>query len=420
MRVVVLGAGLLGLTSAYYLERAGQSVVVLEREDGPGLGTSYANGGLLHASLVEPWNAPGILGYVLRSLGREDAAMLLRLRALPSLAGWGLAFLRNSSPEPFRRNTRSNLALAQLSLREMQRLRAETRLEYQQSLGGAALVFRSEPAAASARREVEALAEFGVIYEWLDRAALIAREPALAPVAGALAGALYYPADEVGDAHLYCRELAALLATRGVEFRYRTTVDGFERQGGRLGAARTAAGPVAGDAFVLACGSDSVALAKGLGLRLPVRPAKGYSITLARHDGDGSPQLPMIDSEMHVAITPLGHERLRVVGTAELAGFDRSIRPARIRNLLRVLELTLPRFAARIDHANLNPWAGLRPMSADGVPLIGATAIENLFLNTGHGHLGWTMAAGSARLLSEALLGGTPALPLADYRLDRA
>ena len=171
---------------------------------------------------------------------------------------------------------------------------------------------------------------------------------------------------------------------------------------------------------MLACGSDSVALAKGLGLRLPVRPAKGYSITLARHDGDGSPQLPMIDSEMHVAITPLGHERLRVVGTAELAGFDRSIRPARIRNLLRVLELTLPRFAARIDHANLNPWAGLRPMSADGVPLIGATAIENLFLNTGHGHLGWTMAAGSARLLSEALLGGTPALPLADYRLDRA
>jgi D-amino-acid dehydrogenase len=230
---------------------------------------------------------------------------------------------------------------------------------------------------------------------------------------------LYYPTDEVGDAYLYCSGLAGLLATRGVEFQYDTAVGGFERRGGRLHAALTAAAPVAGDAFVLACGSGSAALAATLGLKLPIRPAKGYSITLPRRIGDGGPQIPIIDHAMHVAITPLGGERLRVVGTAELAGYDRSIRPARIQNLLRVLERTLPRFAAQIDRSDVKPWAGLRPMSADGVPVLGATSVENLYLNTGHGHLGWTLAAASGRMVADALVGRPAPLSLGDYQLDR-
>ncbi|MFI4891334.1 MAG: D-amino acid dehydrogenase [Steroidobacterales bacterium] len=420
MRVIVIGAGLAGLTTAYYLRRDGADVTVLERGAEVGLGTSHANGAMLHASLSAPWNSPGIVWQILRWIGREDAPMLLRLRALPDLLGWGLQFLHHSAPRRFEANSRKNLRLAIYSLRLMAQIRAQTPLSYAYQGRGLLSVFR-DPAARSLRmREIDVLAEHGLPLRVLERDALLTLEPTLKPIGAELVGGIHYTADEGGDAHLFCEELARVLRAGGAQVRCGVAVDRLELAGRRVRCAHGAGAEHVADAYVLAGGSDSVALARSAGLDLPVRPVKGYSITMPRgRAADAAPAIGIEDTELHAVVVPVGEDRIRVAGTAELAGYDVSINARRIDNLRRLLARLFPRFAERLQPGDLQAWAGLRPMCADGVPLLGETGIGNLYLNTGHGHLGWTLAAGSGRCVADLIAGRRPDVDSKDYALAR-
>ena len=419
MHVLVVGSGLIGTATAWFLRQQGASVTVVDRADGAAMETSYANAGMLTPSMADPWNAPGVVWKLLRWIGREDAPLLLRPRALPGLTGWGARFLWHSGPRRFENNMWRNLALASYSLDELRTLRAELGLEYCQRLEGTLKTFRDEHSFELARNTAAQLAGRGVAHDVLDRDGVVALEPSLGPVAGELVGGIHHPDDESGDAHLFSRALAAAAARAGVDFRFGTTVTGFNRQGARLTGAQTASGELTADAFVIAAGSYSPLLLKGFGIRLPVRPVKGYSITVPCQDPEASPLRPVIDDTLHIAVTPLG-ERIRVAGTAEFAGLDRGVSDARIRNLTVTLRALFPALSGALDAAtDIHPWSGLRPMSADGVPILGRTAIDNLYLNTGHGHLGWTMATGSGRAVAELIVRGTPSFPIAGYQLDR-
>ena len=418
MRVVVVGAGLQGVASAYFLAAEGCEVTVLEREAGVALGTSHANAGMLTPSMADPWNAPGILGHLLGWLGREDAPFLLRPAALPSMIGWGLAFLRNARPARYRANMERNLRLATYSLAVLGELRTSLALQYDQRSAGTLKVFRDARAfdAAVARNDV--LRQLGLDARPLTPDAVVQVEPALTPVRERLVGGIHCPADESGDARAFTEALAARAQQAGAQFRFGEPVRAFEAAGGRIGAAVTASGRHAADAFVLAAGCWSPQLLAPLGIALRVRPVKGYSITVPTAGWAGAPAMPVIDDALHAAATPLG-DRLRVAGTAEIAGDDRALTPARIENLFGLLLGLFPDYAPRLDRGNAQPWAGLRPVSADGVPLIGRTRCDNLFLNAGHGHLGWTLAAGSARLLADLVLGRAPALDPRPYDARR-
>ena len=419
MHVLVVGSGLIGTATAWFLRQQGASVTVVDRADGAAMETSYANAGMLTPSMADPWNAPGVIWKLLRWIGREDAPLLLRPRALPGLTGWGARFLWHSGPRRFENNMWRNLALASYSLDELRTLRAELGLEYCQRLEGTLKTFRDEHSFELARNIAAQLAGRGVAHDVLDCDGVVALEPSLGPVAGELVGGIHHPDDESGDAHLFSRALAAAAARAGVDFRFGTTVTGFNRQGARLTGAQTASGELTADAFVIAAGSYSPLLLKGFGIRLPVRPVKGYSITVPCQDPEASPLRPVIDDTLHIAVTPLG-DRIRVAGTAEFAGLDRGVSDARIRNLIVTLRALFPALSGALDAAtDIHPWSGLRPMSADGVPILGRTAIDNLYLNTGHGHLGWTMATGSGRAVAELIVRGTPSFPIAGYQLDR-
>ncbi len=419
MNVVIVGAGLVGLTSAYALHKAGVGVVVVERREGPGLETSFGNAALQHPSLVEPWNSPGVAWDLLKWLGRDDAPMLLHLAQVPKLAGWGLRFLANSRPARFEANLLKNLRLALLSRREMTALREDTRVAYSCRKTGTLALARSAEALAAAEAHAAFIAPHGVQYRKLSRDETVAIEPALAPIAAAITGAVYYPEDERGDPHAFSTELTNWLTARGVTFLFETEVTAFKTDAKRVRAVDTAAGPIEADAFVLAAGSLSPALAAPLKLKLPVKPAKGYSATITAKGNPHLPKTPVSDAGMHVAVVPIGDDRLRVAGTAEFAGFDATVRQARVDNLLKLLGKVYPKFAESVAAKDFTAWAGFRPMSADGVPTISATKLENLFLNTGHGHIGWTTCAGSARLLTDVMLGRAPSVKAGDYSISR-
>lgn len=407
MSIVVIGAGIVGLASARFLLAEGcRNVVVVDLAPGPGEGTSFANGALLHPSAVEPWNSPGIGGYLLRHLGREDAAVLLRASALPSLLGWGIRFVRESTTARFRANALANTALALYSMRCLREIGIDpSRFEH---CGlGSLTVLRDSPSLQAASEWAESMATAGVRHRVLDRDALLAAEPALGPVAHQLTGAIHNLDDETGDCHRFCQSLASELAGAGVEMRWATGVDRIEVgrpgvRGVRLRDGRR----IEAHAVVLAAGPHSTALAAPLGLRLPVRPAKGYSLTYSVAADAGVPRLPVIDRALHVAVTPLGtgeRRRLRVAGTAEFCGNDLQVVPDRVANLSRLAARLYPR--ALQGTASPQAWTGLRPVCADGRPLVGRTRVPGLWLNTGHGHMGWTVGAACGRLLAQRMNG---------------
>ncbi len=420
MHVLVIGAGLMGVSTAYFLQQRNLDVTVVESSSGPGEQTSFANAGLLTPSLADPWNAPGIGRMLIKSIGREDAPMLLRLRAVPSLIGWGIRFLRSSDDESFLDNFRKNVVLAKYNLDVLHELQAKTGLKFDHSARGTLRIFRDVDAlryaSHTAARHRELL---DLDFLQLDRDRLLEVEPALALTAAKLAGAIHYPMDECGDARRYCEELVAIAASEGVRFRFCTKIRALSRRSKRIVAAITDDGAaLEADVFVLAAGSHSARLAKPLGVRLPVRPAKGYSITVPMGHGPTCPTVPVIDDRLHAAVVPLG-AKLRVGGTAEFAGFDLSIKPSRIENLVRLLHAVYPNLVKQDDSIDLKPWAGLRPMSVDGVPILGETSVSNLVLNSGHGHLGWSMAAASGKVVADLVTGRQPEIPLRDYELRR-
>jgi D-amino-acid dehydrogenase len=416
VKALIIGSGLIGTTSAYFLSRRGWEVTVLDRQDGPGLETSFANGSLLTPSMPEPWNAPGSWRMLLGSIGRSDSPLKLHLKTLPHLAGWGVEFLRNSSPERYRRNTIKNLKLALHSLEVLGRLRQEVEIEYGFAAPGTLRVFRDPAPLERAMEWVTMLQAEGLTHRRLTGGEVVAMEPALEPIGGQLAGAIHYPHDEIGNAYKFCVGLADHARRAGVDFRFRTAVTAIETRQGKITAVRSGGEEFTADSYIVAAGSYSPLLLKSLGITVPVRPAKGYSLTFERPSVDTPFRIPVSDDDFHAVVVPLENV-IRVAGTAEFTGYDLSLPEARIENLVRLVRQVLPSWA--LDPARAKPWCGLRPMSVDGVPIIGPTPIGNLWINTGHGHLGWTMAVGSGQLLSDLLTGCSPRVNPAAYALAR-
>jgi D-amino-acid dehydrogenase len=414
MHVVVIGGGLMGTTSAWYLRQAGHDVTLVERHAGLADETSFANAGLITPSQAEPWNPPGTIGRLLRYLGREDSPLLLRPSALPGMTAWGLRFLWQSRAASFHRNAAANTRLAAYSLTKLRELRAELGLVYDHESRGTLKLLASQQALDHAAAHLAALKNFGIPGTVLDRPALLALEPALTGSARGFAGAIHFPDDETGDARRFTLALGEHLSRHGVALRFGVTALGFSTKGDRLTGLQTDQGPIPGDAFLLAGGTASPALVRSLDVRLPIYPVKGYSATVPIAGWNGAPRIAVIDEGLMLAVTPLG-ARLRIGGTAEFAGFDRVLNPARARVVLNGALKLYPALAVYAEESRVGLWTGLRPMTPDGRPIIGRTRPSNLFINAGHGGLGWTMACGAGKLAADLISGAPPDLPAADF-----
>jgi D-amino-acid dehydrogenase len=415
MRVVVLGAGLIGTATAYFLAKAGHEAVVVDRRQQAGLETSFANGALLTPSTSDSWAAPGTPQKILKWLGQEDAPMLLRLRALPGLIGWGLRFLRECNPQRWEKNTEAVLKLALFSMATLDKLQADERLEFNRNPQGLIKLFRDPLSMDSALRASALYKRLGVDCTALDPEGCLAIEPALRPIREKISGGVHYPADGSGDALKFTQALAERARNLGVSFLFGHGITGFSTEGDRVATVDTDRGAIRGDSFVLALGSFSTPLGRKLGITLPVYPAKGYSITVSAPGWNGAPRIPIADDGRKVAVVPLG-DRLRVAGTVEFNGYDKGLNATRGQMLVEGLGDIYPDYprGGRIEH-----WSGLRPLTPDGRPIIGRSRWRNLFLNTGHGPLGWTLAAGSGLAMAELVGGMTPSIDLADFALER-
>jgi D-amino-acid dehydrogenase len=416
--VIVIGGGLAGLASAYALHEAGYGVRVLERREDVALETSFANGGILTPSMPDPWNAPGVHWQLLRWLGREEAPMLLRPRAIPGYLGWGLRFLAASAPRSYHASMQANYRLCAYSVERLRAWRTALGLEYALGTLGTLEVYRNPQSFEQAVAEVRSLAPLGLVAEPLDPAATARLEPLLAEIRGDLVGAIHFPRDESGDALLFCRALRARLEARGVKVLVNTPVRAVRISAGRAVGAETEGGLVPGSHVVIAGGPWSTALLASCGVRVHVQPVKGYSLSVPIDPGTG-PRHALADDSLHAVMTPLG-ATLRLAGTAEFSGWDLSLRPGRVQALWRLLAALSPTLSRTVDRSQARPWCGLRPMSADGRPYIGATPVAGLYVNTGHGHLGWTQAAGSASLLAQLISGAAAAIDPRPFALTRS
>jgi D-amino-acid dehydrogenase len=409
MRVLVLGSGVVGTASAWYLRAAGHDVTVLERQPGVALETSRANGGQVSVSHSEPWANPGAPLKILKSLGKDDAPLLFRLQPEPRQWLWGLAFLRECLPHRTRRNIRRLVALGLHSRRMLAELRAGLGLEYDRR-GGGILHFYTDPRDfESAIRSVRLMSELGCIRRSLTADEAVALEPALAPMRAQIAGADFCAEDESGDAHRFSEQLAARAADAGVRFLFSTTVTRLVTVGGRLTAVEALGAdgwPVrhSADAVVVALGVQSVALLAPLGIRPRIYPAKGYSATFDVTEPSAAPAMSLTDDEFKLVFSRLGGT-LRVAGTAELGGHRRDLNLVRCEALTRRAAALFP---GACDYTRPRYWTGMRPLTPSNVPCLGATPIRGLFLNTGHGTLGWTLAAGSGQVIAD-IVSGRPA-----------
>jgi D-amino-acid dehydrogenase len=346
---------------------------------------------------------------------REDSPLLLRPQALPGMWRWGLQFLSASRAAPWWRATEANLSLGLYSVKALRDLRRQLPLEYHGLNAGTLKIFRDADALADAAALARSLAPQGLQHRMLSPEEAVALEPALEPVSAGLVGAIHYPDDESGDAHLFTRAIEREARRVGVEFRFGTTVTSLKSGQGRIMSVESTAGELGADVYILAAASCSTALAAPLGLKLPIHPVKGYSATLRIPQPERPLGVPLVDFEQKLVITPLGRH-LRIAGTAEFAGFDGQPNPKRSAHLLRQAARLLPDISAT---GEVTHWNGLRPMTADGPPILGATPYPNLFLNAGHGPLGWTLGAGSSRAVADLAAGREPEIDLAAYSLAR-
>ena len=420
---MVIGGGLLGLSTAYALLERNHSVTVLEAREDVGLEAGYKNGGILTPSMSDPWNAPGVIKHLASSVFNSQSSLKLHLRELPSLFFWGLKFLRHSSAPHYRNAIDANYRLAAYSVQKTRALRERLDLSYDAATNGTLKLFRHRVAMQAPEALAESLKPLGLRFNKLDVDGVIATEPQLEPIKNQIAGALHFPDDECGDAHLFCLRLAEHIRKKGGDIRTDVMVKRLLTQNGKMVGIETAQGTINTDHVIVAAGVQSPALLKTAGIALSVKPAKGYSITLNPEAIDTSvhktlPRLPVIDDVMHAAVIPLG-DRLRLVGTAEFAGFDKRLCPQRVDNLFNLFKQLYPQLAPHIDFSKADSWVGLRPMSASGKPFIGPTNIRGLFVSAGHGHLGWTMAVGSAYLLADQIDNTTPIIDPAPYHLTQ-
>lgn len=404
MRILVLGAGVVGVSSAWYLAEAGHEVTVLDRQPDAGLETSFANGGQISVSHAEPWANPAAPAKVLKWLGREDAPLLFRFRLDAVQWKWGMQFMLECLPGRTRRNTLSILALATYSRDQLQALREQTGIEYDCLTRGILQIFTDKRDYAATTPKAELMRANGLNVAIKTAAECVAIEPALAHARVRLAGGLYAPDDESGDARKFTQNLAGLAATQGVCFRYGTTIERIEVAGNQVTGVHVTDSErgrhvLEADAYLLALGSYSPLLLRSLGEPALIYPVKGYSVTIPTGPGYAAPTVSITDEAHRLVVSRLG-ERLRVAGTAELTGYDTSINRLRCEAIVkRIFEL----FPEAGDRSNIEFWTGLRPATPGNVPIIGRSRCANLFLNTGHGTLGWTLACGSGQAVADII-----------------
>ncbi len=405
MKVIVLGAGVVGVTTAYYLARAGAEVVVIDRQEGPALETSYANAGELSYGMTSPWAAPGIPMKAVKWLFMKRRPLFIWPLISPTMWWWGAQMLANCNSRSYAINKTRMVRVSNYSRDCLPELIAETGIEYDGRAQGTLQLFRTQKMLDGSAADQAILAEFDSPFELLDPAGCIAVEPALAAVREKFVGGLRLMADRTGDCRMFTVALAERCAEMGVEFRFGQHVRRLEVEGGRVvGVDVEYLGRTTADAYVCALGSYATGLLRQVGVRIPVYPVKGYSVTLPVTDDAMAPQSTIMDETHKVAITRLG-ERIRVAGTAEIAGYSNRLGPHATDTVRYVIGDLFPGGG---DLSRAEGWTGLRPMTPDGTPVLGATAIDNLFLNTGHGTLGWTMAVGSGRAVADVVMGRKP------------
>ena len=415
MKILILGAGVIGTTTAYYLNKAGHEVTVIDRQPGAGLETSFANAGELSYGYASPWAGPGIPIKAIKWLLMTDGPLVLRPKLDPRMWIWGLQLLANCTERAYAVNKGRMVRLAEYSRDQMIALRAETGLAFDGRQQGTVQLFREQKQLDHAADDIAVLKQYGVPYEVLDPAGCITAEPGLATATVPFVGGLRLQNDDTGDCQMFTQGLAALAANEGVAFQYGTSIDRVVVEAGRVTGVATSRGVLTADVYVMALGSYSPTMLRPLGISLPVYPIKGYSLTVPITDESVAPVSTVMDETYKVATTRLG-DRIRVGGTAEIAGYDQTLHPSRRGPLDRSLRELFPRAG---DASKASFWCGLRPMTPDGTPVLGRSPIANLYLNTGHGTLGWTMAAGSGRVLADIVAGRAPDIEVGDLNLSR-
>ncbi|HLI10393.1 MAG TPA: D-amino acid dehydrogenase [Alphaproteobacteria bacterium] len=414
MKTIVLGAGVVGVTTAYYLAKAGHQVVVIDRQSAAAAETSYANAGLIAPGHSFTWNSPRAPKLLLQSIWRKDLAYRMHFSLDPRFWIWGLKFLRACTAGSARANTLIKLRLCRYSQAKIEEIAAAEGLSYHQYKKGLLYFYRDPEHFQQGIRNMTLMQEQGQTIEIVDARRCVEIEPALKPIESKLAGAIYCPNDGSGDCNLFTLQLAERCRRLGVEFRFETPILGLEARGGRIAAVRTEKGPVAGDAYVLSLGSFSPIVARSAGLDLPVYPVKGFSLTLPI-DPALAPTVGGVDEGSLVAYCGMG-DRLRMTATADFSGYDNSHRPEDFATMMAVARELFPK---GVDFSKPRYWSCLRPMTPDGPPIIGASPIANLWLNTGQGHMGWTMSCGSSRVLADLMLGRQPEIATAGLDFAR-
>ncbi|AIR01795.1 D-amino acid dehydrogenase [Pluralibacter gergoviae] len=414
MHVVILGSGVVGVASAWYLRQAGHDVTVIDRETGPAEETSAGNAGQISPGYAAPWAAPGVPLKAVKWMFQRHAPLAISLDGTQFQLRWMWQMLRNCDTRHYAENKGRMVRLSEYSRDCLKALRESTGIQYEGRQGGTLQLFRTAKQYENATRDIAVLEDAGVPYQLLESSRLAEAEPALAEVAHKLTGGLRLPNDETGDCQLFTRRLAEMARQAGVVFRFNTPVDKLLVEGDRLCGVQCGDEVIKGDGYVMAFGSYSTAMMKGM-VDIPVYPLKGYSLTIPLKEESGAPVSTILDETYKIAITRFD-QRIRVGGMAEIVGFNKALLKPRRETLEMVVGDLFPR-GGFIEQATF--WTGLRPMTPDGTPIVGRTPYKNLWLNTGHGTLGWTMACGSGQLLSDLISGRTPAIPFEDLSVAR-
>jgi D-amino-acid dehydrogenase len=415
MKVIVLGAGVIGVTSAYFLARAGHEVTVVDRQPGPALETSFANAGEVSPGYASPWAGPGIPRKAIKWLTMRHPPLIVRPVPDAAMIAWVTQTLLNCNARSYAINKSRMVRIAEYSRDVLKRLRAETGIAYDERMQGTLQLFRTQKQVDDAHKDTEVLDQYGVPYEVLDRAGCLRAEPGLAASSATIKGGLRLPGDETGDCHMFTTKLAAMAEQLGVVFRFGTVIQAIDVEAGRVAGVRTSGGTLTGDAYVLAMGSFSPLIGRSIGLRLPIYPVKGYSITAPVVNEAVAPVSTVLDESYKIAITRLG-SRIRVGGMAELSGYNTRLAETRRETLAFCVNELFPGAG---DTGQASFWTGMRPMTPDGTPVLGRSRLPNLFVNSGHGTLGWTMACGCGRVIADLISGEAPEIDMADLGPER-
>ena len=418
-QIIIIGGGLIGLATANALLDRGEKVLVLERNTETASAASFANAGMLTPSQSTPWNSSSDIAYILSGIGRKDSPMSVSFGALHSYLFWGLRFILNSTPKRFEKISRDIFSLAKYSKDLTQKIRVSEEFSYDESTDGTIKLFRNE------ERFQKAIALSQTIYgesnniEVLNQKEVVELEPALNKSRKGLIGGIYYKDDETGDAYKFCKALEETVRNKGGRILVNTNIKKILLHNRKVNSVVTDRAVLQAKKIVVCAGSWSPILLKEVGIKIPVKPVKGYSLTYNTAGIENTPKFSVIDESIHIAITPYVN-RIRVAGTAEFVGFDDVIHPKRVNYLNAKLHEVYPSLFSKVqDDEDAEMWFGFRPMSADGLPFIGQSKIEGLYLNTGHGHLGWTLAMGSADLLANQMVGDDSPIDNTPYQANR-